>query len=91
MASEVLRKTMRKAVHWFTKSAEQGFAEAQNNLGVMYENGRGVPQNYRKAIGSPNLQSKVNAQAHNLGLTWKRRSAKLQKGCSLVHQICGAR
>ena len=33
-----------EAVKWYRKAAEQGHAEAQNNLGVMYLNGRGVPQ-----------------------------------------------
>ena len=39
----------KQAVHWFTKSAEQGDAEAQSNLGVMYGKGKGVLQNYKKA------------------------------------------
>ena len=30
------------AAHWFRKSAEQGFTQAQYNLGVLYANGRGV-------------------------------------------------
>jgi TPR repeat protein len=30
--------------------AEQGDAKAQHNLGVMYENGSGVPQNYVEAV-----------------------------------------
>ncbi len=30
--------------------AEQGSASAQYNLGVIYENGQGVPQNYKQAI-----------------------------------------
>lgn len=30
--------------------AEQGYARAQNNLGVMYYGGKGVPQNYAVAI-----------------------------------------
>ncbi len=30
--------------------AEQGYAEAQYGLGVMYDNGQGVPQNYAKAV-----------------------------------------
>ena len=30
--------------------AKQGNAGAQNNLGVMYSNGRGVPQDYAKAV-----------------------------------------
>jgi uncharacterized protein len=29
---------------WYRKAAEQGCAEAQNNLGLMYLLGRGVPQ-----------------------------------------------
>jgi TPR repeat protein len=35
-----------QAVKWYRRAAEQGYAEAQNNLGVMYGNGRGVVQNY---------------------------------------------
>ena len=30
--------------------AEQGHADAQFNLGVMYSNGQGVPQDYREAV-----------------------------------------
>ncbi|MDA1310441.1 MAG: hypothetical protein O2985_12665, partial [Proteobacteria bacterium] len=29
---------------WYRKAAEQGDASAQNNLGIMYRNGKGVPQ-----------------------------------------------
>ena len=35
-----------KAVSWFRKAADQGDADAQFNLGLMYSNGQGVPQNY---------------------------------------------
>ncbi len=31
------------------KAAEQGHDKAQSNLGLMYQNGRGVPQDYAKA------------------------------------------
>jgi len=31
-------------------AAEQGFADAQVNLGFMYHNGRGVPQDYAEAV-----------------------------------------
>jgi hypothetical protein len=37
-------------VKWYTKSAEQGNAGAQNNLGYMYEKGDGVPQDYAEAV-----------------------------------------
>ena len=31
-------------MRWFRQAAEQGHAQAQFNLGVMYYNGEGVPQ-----------------------------------------------
>jgi TPR repeat protein len=33
-----------KAAGWYRKSAEQGYAGAQCNLGAMYDSGRGVPR-----------------------------------------------
>ena len=35
---------------WYHKAAEQGEANAQYNLGVMYDKGQGVPQDYREAV-----------------------------------------
>ena len=35
---------------WYRLAADQGDAFAQNNLGGMYANGRGVPQNYAEAV-----------------------------------------
>ena len=40
----------REAVHWYRLAAEQGFAAAQFNLGVMYTRGRGVPEDAREAV-----------------------------------------
>ncbi len=34
----------KQAAYWYIKSAEQGFDIAQNNLAVMYDNGKGVTQ-----------------------------------------------
>ena len=39
----------KEAVQWFKKAAEQGYADAQYNLGCMYANGRGVPQSDKEA------------------------------------------
>jgi len=39
-----------KALYWLKKAAEQGYAKAENYLGVMYGNGLGVPQDYNKAL-----------------------------------------
>ena len=38
-----------EAVKWYRLAAEQGYAEAQFNLGVMYKNGEGVIKDYVKA------------------------------------------
>ena len=46
-----------KAIEWFTKSAVQGFARAQFNLGWMYAKGKGLMQNYKKAYMWFNLAS----------------------------------
>ena len=39
-----------EAVKWYRKSAEQGNAYAQNNLGWMYSKGYGVSQDYSEAV-----------------------------------------
>ena len=39
-----------EAVKWVRKAAEQGFARAQHDLGLMYEFGRGVERSYEKAV-----------------------------------------
>ncbi len=40
----------KETVKWYTKSAEQGYAYAQYNLGVLYTNGQGVVQDYKEAV-----------------------------------------
>ena len=57
---------------WYRKAAEQGLANAQYNLGIMYANGRGVAKDectavkwYRKAAE----QGDADAQ-YNLGVTY---------------------
>lgn len=36
-------------MEWFQKAAEQGRADAQCKLGLMYKNGTGVERSYEKA------------------------------------------
>ena len=38
------------ALPFFEPLAEQGDATAQFNLGIMYENGKGVPKDYKTAV-----------------------------------------
>jgi len=42
-------KDEEKAVYWYTKSAEQGYLDAQYNLAELYYSGTGVKQNYKEA------------------------------------------
>ena len=60
------------ALREFRPLAEQGYAGAQNNLGLMYARGRGVPQDYAAAVKwyrKAAEQGYVEAQ-HNLGFNY---------------------
>jgi TPR repeat protein len=57
------------AANWYRKAAEQGYDKAQNNLGLLYEEGRGVEQDFAAAAASYRRaaeQGLATAQA-NLG------------------------
>ena len=61
-----------EAVKWYRKAAEQGYAKAQYNLGVMYANGQGVQQDYTEAVKwyrKAAEQGKARAQ-YNLGVMY---------------------
>ena len=45
-----VEKDLKEAIYWYTKSAEQGNADAQYNLAVCYDNGNGVERNLDMAI-----------------------------------------
>ena len=60
-------KNEAEATKWVRKAAEQGFAEAQKNLGFMYFNGKGISKNeaeavkwYRKAAEQGNAYAQYN-------------------------------
>jgi TPR repeat protein len=62
------------ALRHFQPLAAQGNAPAQSNLGLMYEEGRGVAQNYREAVRLFRLaaiQGDSSAQS-NLGVMYER-------------------
>ncbi len=57
---------------WWRKAAEQGYAEAQHNLGVRYAKGEGVVQNHAEAVKwwrKAAEQGYAEAQ-HNLGVCY---------------------
>ncbi|MBQ9390532.1 MAG: sel1 repeat family protein [Synergistaceae bacterium] len=58
-------KNYEEAAYWYRKSAEQVYAEAQYNLGYMYENGKVVArdlQEARKWYGKATTQGDTDAQ-----------------------------
>lgn len=61
------RNRARRAAEWYRKAAEQGDALAQNVLGAMYEEGKGVAQDHVQAVYWYRLaaeQGYVLAQIH---------------------------
>ena len=44
-----LRQSTKEAVWWFREVAEQGNAQAQQNLGEMYAEGEGVRRSFEEA------------------------------------------
>ena len=61
-------------------SAEQGNAEAQHNLALMYKKGRGVPQDYEEAVKWYRLSAEQgNARSqNNLGVLYDKGQGVLQ-------------
>ena len=47
---EGVSEDKKKSVKWFTRSAEQGYANAQFNLGNAYFKGEGVTKDYKEAV-----------------------------------------
>ena len=65
---------------WYRLAAEQGLVRAQYNLGVMYDNGQGVPQDYKEAVKWYRLaaeQGLARAQ-YNLGVMYGTGQGVLQ-------------
>src|SRR5258707_1965827 len=61
-----------EALNQWQPLAEQGIARAQNNLGVIYENGKGVPQDINEALKWYRLAAEQNygGAENNLGLIY---------------------
>lgn len=61
-------------MEWWQKVAEQGYAYAQYNLGIMYQYGQGVEQSNEKAVewyrkaadqGDPDAKKKLSELGAN--------------------------
>lgn len=60
-SGQVLNNDPELAAGWFFRAAEQGFADAQFNLGLMYANGEGVEKDMMQAV---ELFKKAAEQGH---------------------------
>ncbi len=68
------------AAEWYAKAAAQGLVAAQYNLGVLYENGSGVAQDFKTAaawFAQAAAQGQADAQ-YNLGLCYENGSGVAQ-------------
>jgi uncharacterized protein len=65
----------KEAMEWYRKKADQGGANVKYSLGYMFENGKGVPQDYAEArmwYRKAADQGHADAQ-HNLGSMYENR------------------
>lgn len=61
----------KEVAKWYLKAAEQGVKQAQYRLGLMYDRGRGVTQDYVRAHAWFNL-----AASHDYKLARDREAAR---------------
>jgi TPR repeat protein len=69
-----IEQDVEEAAQWYRRAADKGLASAQNNLGLLYARGRGVPRNPSRAV---EFWRKAAEQQHhmaeyNLGLAYYR-------------------
>lgn len=62
-----------KAAQWYQKAADQGFNEARQELGYLYERGLGVAKDPLKAL---NLQRVASGLGEDLDYAWKIADAE---------------
>ena len=81
-----------EAFKWYRKAADQGFAKAQGNLGLMYEYGLGVPKSdidaakwYKKAAA----QGLAETQSHRDAFAAKQRGVAPAKADRTVAATAG--
>jgi len=79
----------KEAVEWFRKAADQEYADAQYQLGVMYENGWGVDANNKEAVqwykkaaeqGNTDAQNKLKNFDNKKSFVMASPALKVKKG-----------
>jgi TPR repeat protein len=74
---------------WYRLAADQGYAHAQYNLGIMYAKGQGVPQDYVKAHMWFNLsaaQGEQDAAEHRDKVAQRMTPAQIAEAQKLARE-----
>jgi TPR repeat protein len=77
------------AVSWFRKAADQGYAEAQSTLGLLYRSGEGVPQDYVLAHMWFNLaaaRGKQDAASHRDSISERMTAGQIAEAQKLARE-----
>ena len=63
-------KDLTKAIALYQQAAEQGNADAQNNLGRLFYNAEGVPQDYKQAVALFRMAAEQGHAMAQTNLGW---------------------
>jgi TPR repeat protein len=69
-----------EAVKWYRKAADQGNAVAQYDLGVMYDKGQGVPQNF--AVTTAKNAAKAGTWVYSIAYGSSTNASPNSNSCS---------
>ena len=83
-------------MRWYRAAAEQNFASDQDNPGVMYENGQGVPQDYVQAylwfslaamrVSASGAEDRMNALGNRDRIAAKKTAAQIAEAERLTRE-----
>ena len=67
-------KDYQEGIWWFKLSDEQGYGQAQYNLGLMYSRGEGLPIDHEEAVKWYRLsaEQRIPGAQSNLGLMYEK-------------------
>lgn len=85
----MFRRTILRLPICTEKAAEQGDADAQNNLGMLYAQGQGVPKDYVRAYAWFNVsaaQEDLTAQGNRNTAAEKMAPSKLEEAQKLSRE-----
>jgi len=89
LGDEVVARDYKKAAHWYRKAAEAGNPKAQNEYGLMFAQGQGVPLDYVTAyawIDMPARAGNPQSQKNKAQLEQILGAADLERAVRLARE-----